>query len=95
MKKKTSIPKKTNPETLTADERAIERALENGEFVSVPDREKEIKRAQTIAQNTARKTRAINIRISERDLVRLRAAALREGVPYQTYVASLIHRSVG
>jgi predicted DNA binding CopG/RHH family protein len=95
MKKKSSISKKSMPGTLTADERAIERALENGEYVSVSDRAKEIKRAQTIAQNTARKTRAINIRISERDLVRLRAAALREGVPYQTYVASLIHRSVG
>jgi predicted DNA binding CopG/RHH family protein len=95
MKKKTSISKKLNPGTLTADERAIERALAADEYVSVPALSQEIKRAQTIAQNTARKTRAINIRISERDLVRLRAAALREGVPYQTYVASLIHRSVG
>lgn len=78
---------------LDPEERAIERAIERGEYISVPDRQREIKRARTIARNTFAKTRTINIRVSGNDLIRLRARAYREGVPYQTIVASLIRRA--
>ena len=78
---------------LDAEERAIERAIGRGEYVSVRDREREIKRARTTARNTFAKMKTINIRVSERDLVRLRVRAYREGVPYQTIVASLIRQA--
>lgn len=78
---------------LDAEERAIERAIGRGEYVSAPAREREMKRAQVIASNTFAKTKTINIRLSESDLVRLRARAHREGVPYQTIVASLIRQA--
>ena len=41
-----------------------------------------------------RKTRNINIRISETDLARLKERAQEEGVPYQTLVSSVLHRYV-
>jgi predicted DNA binding CopG/RHH family protein len=94
MSKMNKMNKKTPQHKLDAEERAIERALERGEFVSVPNRRRKIERAKQVARKTISKTKAINIRISERDLVRLRAAAMREGVPYQTYVASLIHKAL-
>ncbi len=42
----------------------------------------------------ARKTKNINIRISEADLARLKERAEEEGVPYQTLVSSALHRYV-
>ena len=42
----------------------------------------------------ARKTKSINIRISEAELARLKRRAQDEGVPYQTLVSSELHRYV-
>jgi len=47
---------------------------------------------QAMARNTMRKTRKINIRISENDLSALRRKAAREGIPYQTLVGSVLHK---
>jgi len=46
------------------------------------------------ARNTLRKDKRLNIRISERDLVELPRKAVKEGLPYQTYVSSIIHKFV-
>jgi len=48
---------------------------------------------QQIAKNTTAKNKAITIRLSERTLMRLKAKAAQEGLPYQTFVASLIHKN--
>ncbi len=45
-----------------------------------------------IAKNTFSKTQTINIRISERDLLRIKAKAVREGIPYQTLISSTLHK---
>jgi len=44
------------------------------------------------ALEAARKTRSINIRISEFDLAGLKRTALEEGVPYQTLISSVLHK---
>lgn len=72
---------------------AIENALENGDLKSAPDFEKRKKELQQIAKNTFNKTRNINIRLSERDLYRLKAKAIEEGIPYQTLASSILHKS--
>lgn len=77
----------------TRELEAIETALENGELKSVPDFEKRKKELQQIAKNTLNKTRNINIRLSERDLYKLKAKAIEEGIPYQTLVSSILHKS--
>jgi len=46
-----------------------------------------------IAQES-RKRKNVNIRISEQDLSRIRERASREGVPYQTLMASVLHKYV-
>lgn len=80
---------------LDAEERAIERALERGEYSPVSARTSELRRAGQMARATFAKTKTINIRLSERDLVRLRAKANRDGIPYQTFIASLVRKAVG
>ena len=42
----------------------------------------------------ARKTKNINIRINEHDLAQLKLKAEAEGIPYQTLVASVLHKYV-
>ena len=51
-------------------------------------------RDREAARNTARKDRRVNIRISSHDLELLQARALREGIPYQTLMASVLHKYV-
>jgi predicted DNA binding CopG/RHH family protein len=46
-----------------------------------------------IAQES-KKRKNVNIRISERDLSQIRDRASREGVPYQTLIASVLHKYV-
>ena len=42
----------------------------------------------------AKKTKNINIRISEYDLEKLREKSAYEGLPYQTLISSIIHKYV-
>lgn len=49
---------------------------------------------KTIAHETLRKNRKINIRISENDLSALQRKAAREGIPYQTLIGSILHKYV-
>ena len=78
---------------LTPEEQEIEDAIELGDYTSIPNFAEEKIKLETAARYTLEKTKAINVRVTERTLVRLKAAAAREGLPYQTFVASLIHKN--
>ncbi|OQY00851.1 MAG: hypothetical protein B6I26_06145 [Desulfobacteraceae bacterium 4572_130] len=47
---------------------------------------------QTIAKNSMRKNRKINIRITDNDLSALQRRAAREGIPYQKLIGSILHK---
>ncbi len=79
---------------LDAEERALLAAYEAGEFKSVTNAKLEIKRHKTYAEATFQKDSRINIRISSKDLRLLQKRALREGLPYQTLISSLLHKYV-
>lgn len=80
--------------TLEPWEQEISDAIENGEFVSSPDAKEEIAYLRAFAASLFKKQKNINIRISEHDLLKVKAKALEEGIPYQTYISSLIHKHV-
>lgn len=65
-------------------------AVEAGQFESVltASRREEL---IAIARNTFRKDKIISIRISNRDLTAIQSRATEEGIPYQTFVSSIIH----
>ena len=44
------------------------------------------------AKATFRKDRRLNIRLSSKDLEAIQKRALAEGLPYQTLIASLLHK---
>ncbi len=52
----------------------------------------ELERYREYAQATFKKDRRVNIRISGRDLEALQTRALEEGIPYQTLMASVLHK---
>jgi predicted DNA binding CopG/RHH family protein len=56
-----------------------------------PASEKKRKRIHTILEKS-RKTKNINIRISEYDFEKLREKSGKEGIPYQTLIASILHK---
>ncbi|NLT49423.1 MAG: antitoxin [Ignavibacteria bacterium] len=79
---------------LDKEEKEIVKSFENDEWIQEEDFEKEKAKYQQIARNTSLKNRRINIRLSEKDLSNLKAKSLEEGLPYQTLIASIIHKYV-
>ena len=79
---------------LTKDERALESEVNQGEYIPVADLATEQARYAKVAKATFAKQKTVNLRISERNLMRLKAAAAREGVSYQTFITSLIQERV-
>ncbi len=76
------------------DEKEILDSVEKGEWRTIPEVEQESRRYQKYARAAFRKDKRINIRISEKDLIKLQQRALKEGLPYQTYISSILHKFV-
>jgi predicted DNA binding CopG/RHH family protein len=79
---------------MTSEEMAILKSFEEEEWKPVADFPERKKTLTEYARNTLKKDRRLNIRISERDLIELQRKAMEEGLPYQTYVASVIHKFI-
>lgn len=77
---------------LDKEEQDILDSFERGEWKPVANRRREIARHVTYAKNTLAKNRRVNIRISSKDLEELQAIAVEDGLPYQTLMASVLHR---
>ena len=78
---------------LNKDEKEVLKDFEAGEFESVLTSRRK-KFIQASAEETFKKDKRINIRISSRDLTSLQRRALEEGIPYQTLVSSILHKYV-
>jgi len=79
---------------LTEEEQAMLASFEKGEWVPVKDLSKRKRDLIRYARNTLKKDKRLNIRISERDLNELQKKAVSEGLPYQTFVSSIIHKYI-
>jgi len=79
---------------LTREEQNILDSVEQGEWKSVPELAKEKLRYAAAARATQRKDRRVNIRMTERDLVRFQKRAEEEGLPYQTLISSILHKYI-
>lgn len=77
---------------LNVEEKEILEAFKKGELKRSKNAKKEIEQHKAIAEETFKKDARINIRISSKDLRALQAAALKEGIPYQTLVSSVLHK---
>jgi len=81
------------PEMLVErEEELLLNSFENEEWQTVKNVEQEKKRALEAASNYLQKDARINIRISSSDLKRIKQKAAYEGLPYQTLIASVLHK---
>ncbi len=75
-------------------EEEILASFERGEWQSVPNLKAEIARFASMASASLVKDKRVNIRISSRDLEDIQAKAAEEAIPYQTLMASVLHKFV-
>jgi len=78
---------------LDAYEADVLSAYETGKLKSVATKS-ELAKFKAAARNTAVKDKRVNIRLSSGDLSDIQIKALEEGVPYQTLIASVLHKYV-
>jgi len=64
------------------------------EWTTISDLKSEADRYRSYASATFKKDKRVNIRISQKDLTAIQKRALEEGIPYQTLIASVLHKYV-
>jgi predicted DNA binding CopG/RHH family protein len=79
------------PAYLDKDEIELAKSLENEEWISDLTK-KEKRQYGEYARYSLIKRKRINIRMSERDLKKIQAKAVEEGIPYQSLISMLIHK---
>lgn len=77
---------------LDQNEQRVLKDFETGRLRRVRNMKRESLRYRQFARATLNKTRNINIRVSDRDLQKIRALAVARGLPYQTLISALLHQ---
>ena len=77
---------------LDEEEKEILDAFESGKIQPIPSANMEMEKHKKYAATTFKKDKRINIRLAGRDLSMLQKLALLEGIPYQTFIASILHK---
>lgn len=73
---------------LDKEEKNIIESYGRGEWESVNKRESLTK----AADQSLKKNKRINIRLTEKDYRDIQVKAMEEGIPYQTLISSIIHK---
>ena len=79
---------------LDSEEKEILAAFDSGKLIRSKNAKKQIEQHKLAAEATFKKDARINIRLSSRDLRSLQAKALMAGMPYQTFVSSVLHKFI-
>ena len=79
---------------LSQEEKEISEAYEAGKLKRSKGASQTQKRHREYAEAMFRKDARVNIRLSSKDLRGLQKRALAEGIPYQTLIASILHKYV-
>ena len=69
-------------------------AYERGELKSTAPSKAKLAKFKAAATATFLKEKRVNIRLSTPNLMDIQARALEEGMPYQTLIASVLHKFV-
>ncbi|MCK6583959.1 MAG: antitoxin [Anaerolineales bacterium] len=79
---------------LQQDELELLASYEAEEWKSAKSLSERKEQYRAYARATLRKDKRVNIRISEKDLLALQKRAVRQGIPYQTLISSVLHKYV-
>jgi predicted DNA binding CopG/RHH family protein len=96
MNKAVKIPTVGN--FLDEEERELYEAIESDDYVVppsslTPERKAELQQAARNTLNGGERVQ-ITLRVSKYNLLKLKARAMREGMPYQTLINSILHKAV-
>lgn len=75
-------------------EKEILAEYDKGELKSTAPSKARLTKFKAAASATFLKEKRVNIRLSTPDLMDIQARALEEGMPYQTLIASVLHKFV-
>lgn len=75
-------------------EKELLEAFEQGQLKTAGPAKTDLARFKAAATATFIKDKRVNIRLSTPDLMDIQARALEEGMPYQTLIASVLHKFV-
>ena len=73
-------------------ERQVLSAYESGKLNPAVTSDASLRRYREYARATLTKNRRVNIRLSTQDVSDIQARAVEEGMPYQTLMASVLHK---
>ena len=76
------------------EELEIVEYIENKNPKSIADKDDKIAKIKSMVSKKYQQRKAINIKVLESDLELLKARALKEGMPYQTLINSVLHKYV-
>ncbi|NBS32887.1 MAG: antitoxin [Planctomycetia bacterium] len=79
---------------LDQEEAELLASVERGEWNRTDAAAQHMGELEAVARGTVRKDKRVNIRITARDLAHLQRAALEEGIPYQTFISSILHKYI-
>lgn len=84
---------KKNKEIYSEEELELVKKVEKGDYepLSKKDLAEEKVLLQQVAENTM-KRKSISIRVFESDIKKIKSIALSEGIPYQTFITSILHK---
>ena len=81
------------PTRIDHEESELLQAFEQVQLKSIASKS-ELAKFKAAARATGLKDRRVNIRLSSSDLSDIPVKALEEGIPYQTLIASVLHKYV-
>lgn len=91
MTKKIFDPKNPDLSYLNSEEMEVYKAIERGEFKTSSDAKERKKMFEEAAKNTIQK-KILSLRVNRGDIVRIKELAKKAGIPYTTFIQSIIHR---
>lgn len=74
------------------EERDLMESIEQDEWHPVKNIKQGKEKAIMAARNTLKKDKRINLRLTQKDYHQVQIKAIEEGIPYQTFISSIIHK---
>ena len=66
--------------------------IESWKYKSIENKDKELEKFSFLAKENLSKRKTINIRPLESDIRKIKIMAIEKGLPYQTFINSVIHQ---
>ncbi|HLP48585.1 MAG TPA: antitoxin [Candidatus Kapabacteria bacterium] len=74
------------------EEKELLSAYQRGKLIPVENQEEMRRKLRQAAKATIEKARHVSIRVTEKDLRKIKAKAVATGIPYHTLLGSLLHQ---